>query len=545
MPSGSSGECTTSLRSRPIPIRSSGRGLGPWRVVNLLGHGGMGSVYLAERADGEYEQRVALKIVRGAAVQPPASARFKSEIHILARLSHPNVARVIDAGHTPEGSPYLVMEFVDGSPITTHCDVQRLTIDRRLSLFRTVCSATQHAHQALVVHRDLKPSNIFVTQSGEVKLLDFGIAKLLEPDERTADQTRPELRALTPAYAAPEQLRGEPVTTAADVYVLGMVLYELLSGEHVPAHDSIESGREPIRVLPPSVAVRRRSSAAASDAGRDLAVAAARRMSPERLVRRLHGDIDRVVLKALQPEPDRRYGSAGQLADDLQRLLDGRPVSAQPDTFAYRSRRFVARHWMGVSAVVLVCALVVTSATVAIWQARAAATERDRSRVEARRAERVSVLVTDLFKLAEPAAGRGDTIAARDLLDQASRRIGMELQGDPETQAALFNALARVYGNLGLHDGAIAVLQRALNVENAAQNRSTLARAETLHLLGERYASKNDHVAADSHFRDALAAAARTECTGTGHCRHARFVRPHAQPDRQVRRRPAAHGGIS
>ena len=344
-----------------------------------------------------------------------------------------------------------------------------------------------------------------MTHSGEVKLLDFGIAKLLEPDEGTADQTRPELRALTPAYAAPEQLRGEPVTTAADVYVLGVVLYELLSGDRPSASESIASGRETTRVLPPSVAVRRHSTAAASDAARGLAVAAARRTSPERLVRRLQGDIDRVVLKALQQEPDRRYGSAGQLGDDLQRLLERRPVSAQPDTFAYRSRRFVARHRMGVAAAVLVCALVVASASVAIWQALAAATERDRARVEARRAERVSVLVTDLFKLAEPAAGRGDTIAARELLDQASIRIGMELQGDPETQAALFNALARVFGNLGLHDGAISVLQRALNVENADQNRGTLARAETLHLLGERYASKNDHVAADSRFRDALA----------------------------------------
>ena len=489
----------------PDPDPFIGMRLGPWRVVNLVGHGGMGSVYLAERADGQYEQRVALKVVRGAAAQPTASSRFKSETYILARLSHPNIARVIDAGHTPEGSPYLVMEFVDGSPVTTHCDVQRLTLDRRLSLFRTVCAATQHAHQALVVHRDLKPSNIFVTQSGEVKLLDFGIAKLLEPDHPTAEQTRPEMRALTPAYAAPEQLRGEPVTTAADVYVLGAVLYELLTGERPAAQESIAGGRETSRVPPPSVAIRRRLTVTATGAGDGLAIAAARRTSPERLVRRLAGDIDRVVLKALHQEPDRRYGSAGQFADDLQRLLEGRPVSAQPDTFAYRSRRFVARHRMVVAAAVLLCALVVTSAAVAIWQARAAATERDRSRLEARRAERVSVLVTDLFKLAEPAAGRGDTIAARDLLDQASRRIGMELQGDPETQAALFNALARVYGNLGLHDSAIAVLQRALNVENAAQNRATLARAETLHLLGERHASKNDHVAADSHFRDALA----------------------------------------
>ena len=488
----------------PEPDPFIGMRLGPWQVVDLVGHGGMGSVYLAERSDGRYQLRVALKVIRGPAAQG-VSARFNSEIHILARLSHPNIARMIDAGHTPEGSPYLVMEYVDGSPVTTHCDALRLTVDGRLSLFRSVCSATQHAHQALVVHRDLKPSNIFVARSGEVKLLDFGIAKLLEPDQPPAEQTRPEMRALTPAYAAPEQVRGEPVTTATDVYVLGAVLYELLTGERPAAYESIERTHETPRVPLPSAAVGRCLAGAGSDPGDGVAVAAARRTSPERLMRRLEGDVDRVVLKALQQEPDRRYGSAGQLADDIQRLLDGRPVAAQPDTFAYRARKFVARHRLAVIAALLTCALLVTFATVAILQARAAAVERDRARVEARRAERVSQLVTDLFKLAEPAAGRGDTIAARELLDQASRRVELELQGDQETQTALFNALARVYGNLGLHDGAIAVLQQALHIENADRSRSTLARAETLHLLGERYASKNDHAAADSRFRDALA----------------------------------------
>jgi serine/threonine-protein kinase len=489
----------------PDPDPFIGMRLGPWQVVDLVGHGGMGSVYLAERADGQYEQRVALKVVRGPAAQPPAFPRFKSETYILARLSHPNIARVIDAGHTPEGSPYLVMEYVDGSPVTTHCDDERLTVNGRLSLFQRVCAATQHAHQALVVHRDLKPSNILVTRSGEVKLLDFGIAKLLEPDLPPAERTRPELRALTPAYAAPEQIRGEPVTTATDVYVLGAVLYELLTGERPAAHEAIGSGHETHRIPPPSAAVRRRLADTNSGAGDCLAVAAARRTSPERLIRRFAGDVDRVVLKALQQEPNRRYGSAGQLADDIERLLDGRPVAAQPDTFAYRARRFVARHRLIVTAGALTCALLVTFATIAIRQARAAAIERDRARVEARRAERVSVLVTDLFKLAEPAAGRGDTIAARELLDQASHRIGMELQGDPETQAALFNALARVYGNLGLHDSAIAVLQRALDVETGAGNQSSLARAGTLHLLGERQTSKNDYEAAESRFRAALA----------------------------------------
>jgi serine/threonine protein kinase len=491
--------------------------LGPWQVIDLLGHGGMGTVYLAERADGQYEQRVALKLVRGAARHSPGSTRFKAETYILARLSHPNIARVIDAGHTPEGSAWLVMEYVDGSPVTTHCDAHRLTIEERLRLFRVVCDATQHAHQSLVVHRDLKPSNIFVSGAGEVKLLDFGIAKLLEPDHPLADQTTPELRALTPAYAAPEQIRGEPVTTAADVYVLGVVLYELLTGQRHAGHEAASgvAFELPDMPLAPSLAVSRRLATNNDDARAALSdVAAARRTSPARLVRRLAGDIDRVVLKALQPEPERRYGSAGQLADDLQRLLDGRPVVAQPATLAYRVRRFIGRHRVGVTMASVLCALAVSFAVVATLQARAVRVERDRARLEASRAERVSLLVTDLFKLAEPAVGRGETITARELLERGSHRITMELQGDPEMQSALYNALARVYGNLGLHDAAIAVLQRALALELVADGEGALARAETLHLLAERHAARNDYATASRQFREALALRRRLKAPG-------------------------------
>ena len=438
----------------------------------------MGTVYLAERDDGQYQQRVALKLVRGPA-RPDGSLRFTAESHILARLSHPNIARLIDAGHTPEGSAYLVMEYVDGSPVTEYADAHRLTVDDRLRLFRVVCEATQHAHQALVVHRDLKPSNILVSGAGEVKLLDFGIAKLLEPDHPLADPTRPGLRALTPAYAAPEQLRGEPVSAAADVFVLGAVLYELLTGQRPGGQDAATSGPRDVPITaPPSVVVRRQMTAVEAGARTAPALAAARQTSPARLIRRLAGDVDCVVLKALQPEPERRYGSAGQLADDLRRLLDGRPVLAQPDTRGYRLRRFVGRHRVGVAMAAAVATLVVTFAIVAALQARAVAIERDRARVEAARAERVAVLITDLFKLAEPAAGRGSSIAARELLDRGSHRVAVELADDPKTQAALFNALARVYGNLGLHDAAIEVLERALGRQRAEARRHARARRD-------------------------------------------------------------------
>ena len=320
-----------------------GMRLGPWRILDTIGRGGMGTVYRAERADGQYQQQVALKIVQPLTPQR-AGLRFKAEAHILARLSHPNIARLLDGGLTPEGSAYLVMEHVDGCPITEYCDHHRLTVDERLRLFLSVAHATQHAHQALIVHRDLKPSNIFVSRTGDVKLLDFGIAKLLAGQPH-ADDTAPELRALTPAYAAPEQLRGEPVTTAADVYVLGVVLYELLTGSRptVGEPERRLGGDDPI--APPSASIRRQLNTRTAESVAALgAVADARRTTPARLARRLDGDIDRVVLKALQPEHDRRYGAAGMLADDIERLLTGRPVAAQPDSLAYRIRRFAGRH---------------------------------------------------------------------------------------------------------------------------------------------------------------------------------------------------------
>jgi eukaryotic-like serine/threonine-protein kinase len=473
-----------------------GMRLGAWRVVDLIGRGGMGSVYRAERADGQYEQQVALKVVPSMAAVGQGSTRFHAERHILARVTHPNIARLLDAGLTPEGSAYLVMEYVDGSPITTYCDDQRLTIVDRLRLFRAVSNATQHAHQSLVVHSDLKPANIFVSQTGEVKLLDFGIAKLLEPERAGFETTARELRALTPAYAAPEQLLGDPVTTATDVYVLGVVLYELLTGERPAEVDPVA----------PSQAIRRRAEATEDAARMGLArVCAARRTTPAKLARRLSGDIDRVIMKALRIEPDRRYFSAGQLTEEIERLLDGRPVTAQPDTLMYRTRRFVGRHRVGVGTLAAVVVLSTAFAVVAWLQARAVASERDRARIEARRAERVSLLVADLFKLAEPAAGRGETITARELLEQASDGIGSELQGDAATQAALFNVLGRVYGNLGLHDRAIDVLARALALQRGAGGGGTAEEAETLHRLGVEFVTRGDYVPAEQRLTEALA----------------------------------------
>ncbi|MCC7126394.1 MAG: serine/threonine protein kinase [Acidobacteria bacterium] len=474
---------------RPDPF--IGRRLGPWRIDDVLGQGGMGTVYLASRADGRYTQQVALKLVPGAATTRGGS-RFAVEAEALGRLSHPNIAHLIDAGTTPEGSPYLVMEYVAGQPITEWCDARRVDVPARVALVRVACEATQHAHQALVVHRDLKPSNIFVTGSGEVKLLDFGIAKLMEPDGG-ATTTVSGWHALTPAYSAPEQRAGEPVTTATDVFVLGAVLYELLTGLRPDVEGS---------VMAPSRAVRSLATTSAHEAQ---AAASARNSTPARLARLLAGDIDRVVLKALAPEPARRYGTAGQFADDLANLLTGRAVMARPDTMTYRVRRFLTRHRWGTGvAAVFAIALVIFGVS-SVQQARAIAAERDRAQAQARRAERVSRLLGELISLAGPGAGASGQVAGQMLLERGTERIAAELVGDPEAQGALFTLIGTVYGDLSLHARGVAVLDRALALQRAAYPDGSLAEAATLVQLGSLLLQQNDYPGARRHLEAALA----------------------------------------
>ncbi|MEZ5291528.1 MAG: serine/threonine-protein kinase [Vicinamibacterales bacterium] len=479
-----------------------GMRLGPWKVVDVLGHGGMGTVYLAERADGQYRQKVALKLVPGAAAGPQSS-RFAVELEALARLTHPNIAHLIDAGTTPEGSPYLVMEFVDGQPITAACDARQLPVAERLRLFRVVCEATQHAHQALVVHRDLKPTNIFVSRSGEVKLLDFGIAKLLEPEGRAVEATESAWRALTPAYAAPEQLQGQPVTTATDVYVLGAVLFELLTGLR-PAGATSDSSHQAPPTAPSAAVARLAASRQEGSGERARATAGARDTTPARLARELSGDIDRVVQKAMDPEPGRRYGSAGQLADEIGRLIEGRPVLARPASAAYRTRRFLQRHRWGTAATALLVLSVAAFGVLAVRQAIAVAEERNRARQQSQRAERVSRLLGDLFSLAGAAPAGGDAASPRAFLDTGAERIATELAGDPATQAQLFAIVGRVYGNLALHTRGTEVLERALSLQRQSQPEGSLAQAETLKQLGDLLILRSDFQAAERRLREAL-----------------------------------------
>ena len=350
--------------------RMEGRLVGAYRITREIGHGGMGSVYLATRADDVFHKDVAIKIVRTGLTNPDLLRRFHQEREILASLDHPAIARVIDGGSTDEGLPYLVMDYVDGQPIDAWCNEHRLSVSARLTLFRAACAAVQHAHQRLVLHRDIKPAHILVTRNGDVKLLDFGIAKLFADDGQTRTQPETETanRIMTPEYASPEQVRGDPVQPASDVYALGVVLYELLTGRwpygmrRRQIYDVIRAicDEEP---TPPSIAVSQMEAAPRAIVAEG---------SVDALRRRLEGDLDNILLKALQKDPSRRYTSVEQFTEDIRRHLEGFPVSARKDTVVYRARTFARRHRIGVATAAIILLSLFLSALTTFWGVREA-----------------------------------------------------------------------------------------------------------------------------------------------------------------------------
>jgi eukaryotic-like serine/threonine-protein kinase len=461
----------------PEPEDPAGTRIGPYRVLAALGVGGMGSVYLAVRDDAEYEQRVAIKVMRGGPLSRELQARFRTERQILARLQHPNIARLQDGGTTNDGTPYLVMEFVDGEPIDAYCDRLELDLIARLRLFRTVCAAVHAAHQHLIVHRDLKPSNILVNQDGVPKLLDFGIAKLLDPAQsglHTVAFTQADIRIMTPDHASPEQIRGEVITTASDVYVLGVLLYELLTGERpfsLPSRRiaDIEKAICEKEAEPPSQYFSGGNSESVSKA------AAVRGTNAGRLRRAMAGDLDNIVLMAMRKEPQRRYASAQQLASDIGRYLDGRPVIARRDTVSYRTRKFLRRHWAPAGAFAALFALLCAFAATSHLQAKRIAKERDLVAVQRLRAERetqrateVSDFLINLFRLSDPERSRGNQVTARELLDSGAARLRGSLDRQPQAKAVLLNTVGAVYNSLGLYRDALPVLDESLRLQGSS-----------------------------------------------------------------------------
>ena len=501
----------------PAPEALLGTRVGPYRLQRLIGQGGMGEVYLALRDDAQYQQQVALKLVRPGLHTVDVVRRFRAERQILARLAHPAIARLLDGGVADDGRPYLVMEYVAGMPLTTFCDVHRLAIDERLRLFGKVCAAVQFAHRNLVVHRDLKPSNILVTEDGQVKLLDFGIAKLLDPEAAAVSMalTHAGLRLMTPEYAAPEQVRGEAITTATDVYALGVLLYELLTGHRpyrLPGRVQAEVERVICEVEPtrPSTAVTEEAAVRQHDGTTETLtperIGAARRTPVGRLQRLLRGDLDNIVMTALRKEADRRYASAGQLSEDVDRYLAGRPVIAQKDTLGYRVRTFVRRNRVGVVVATAFVLLLIGFSVVTAWQAQTVAHERDAAQTERDKAEQVVQVLVNLFQSSNPnLVPGGDTLRVGEFLEQGEARVLEELEDQPEIQARMKQVLGDVYTARSQYGRARTLLEEALAQQRALKGPQDPTAAGMLHSLAFLVKETGDLKRAEAMFRESLA----------------------------------------
>jgi len=504
-----------------------GQRIGPYEILRAIGHGGMGTVFLAVRADDQYRKEVAIKLVNRGMDTDSILRRFMMERQILANLEHANIARLLEGGSTTDGLPYFVMEYVEGEPIDRYCDVRGLTTAERLELFRKVCAALQYAHQNLVVHRDIKPSNILVTAEGVPKLLDFGIAKLLSPDwdAETGERTASIQILMTPAYASPEQLRGQAITTTSDVYSLGVVLYELLSGQRPYRMSSLRP--EEMAQLILTEEPERPSSIGSKRKARSKTQTAQERtdgknpQSGARNYKSLVGDLDNIVLKALRKEPQRRYTSVQEFSDDIRRHLEGLPVSASPDTFGYRAGKFVQRHRAGVFAAAAVLVTLLTATGITTWQASVARRERDKAEHRFNQVRKLanSVLFDyhdGIEKLPGSTPIREKMV--KDALEYLDN-LSTESTGDPNLQAELATAYEKVgdvqgnpYGaNLGNQDGALKSYQKSLTIREALftgdsknyKTRSDLARS--YEKVGDILWAKGESTESQESYRKALA----------------------------------------
>ena len=447
--------------------RLIGTHIGPYRVVSILGYGGMSTVYRGERDDSQYQQTVAIKVLQHATLHPRLRSRLHSERHILATLDHPSIARLIDSGDLEDGTPYLVMEHVDGESIDAYCDSRTLFVRERLELFIQVCVAVQYAHRNLVVHRDIKPSNIFVTVEGVPKLLDFGIAKLLAPESlsHTLPVTRLQERMLTPENAAPEQVLGRPITTATDIYALGVLLYQLLTGRspyRLLSYSQLQLERaicmdDPVR--PSQMVISRINGENDADRSR---VSDRRGLSPPRLRARLSGDLDAIVAMAMRKEPDRRYPSVEALAEDLTRHLQGEPVRARQGDWRYNSLKFLRRHVWGVAGVAAVFLGLTLFGGVMFWENHRIELARQATAQERDRAQQVSAFMVDVFSKADPFTAQGKEPTARALLDSGAEKISGNLSLQPEVRAQMLESIGLAYRRQGLSARAIPLFEQAL-----------------------------------------------------------------------------------
>lgn len=476
-----------------------GRRIGPYQVLREIGHGGMGSVYLAARADDAYQKFVAIKLIRRG-MDTDIVRRFHTERQILATLDHPNIARLLDAGSTEDGLPYFVMEYIEGDPIDKYCDEHNLNITERLKLFQGVCMAVRYAHQNLVIHRDIKPGNVLITKDGVPRLLDFGIAKLLAPGT-VPDQSLTRIHPLTPQYASPEQIRGQVVTTASDVYSLGVLLYVLLTGQR-PYRGAMSSAAEIERSIceeepekPSSVVLNKKAIRKSDEGITPILISRTRESTPERLRRRVHGDLDNIVLKALRKEPQRRYASAEQFSEDISRHLANLPVIARRETPGYLAAKFVARHRTGVAAAALVLLVLVAGIFGTSWQARVARAERARAEQQFNDVRKLAT--SFLFEFNNSIQNLPGATPARKLLVQRAleylTKLSQQSQGDPGLQRELAEAYLKVGDlqgnpyepNLGDVAGAASSYEKALAISTG------LVHADSKDVVAKRYLARS------------------------------------------------------
>jgi serine/threonine-protein kinase len=462
--------------------------IGAYGIIRTLGQGGMGTVYLADRDDDQYHRLVAIKVLRaGLTHRPELQLLFRSERQILADLDHPNIARMLDGGITPDGSPYLVMEYIDGMAIDEFCRLRKLSLDARMRLFRTLCAAVDHAHRHLIIHRDIKPLNVLVTEDGTPKLLDFGIAKLIQPYTPSDSQAAAgwNERMLTPDYASPEQLLGKPVSTATDVYALGVLLFELLTGELPFAGSRTEPTAQARAICEdqpekPSQVTLRTNNLTSADA------------------RRMRGDLDCIILKALEKVPEKRYASATQMLGELDRYFGGFAVDAAGPAVSYRLGKFLRRHKVGAGLAALVVLLSVSFVLSMAWLAQ-------RARRGEALARREQEFLSSIFKAATPEGSKGENVTARQLLDQAAGRLDTELASDHRLQAEMTESIGQSYAALGLYDRAQPLLERALRLAAQSQGESSDLYADDLANLATDYRFLEQFATAEPLFRRVVA----------------------------------------
>ncbi len=478
-------EVTARLLAEDETEANAERRIGSYKILREIGRGGMGVVYLAER-DDEYRKQVAIKLIKRGMDTDAVLQRFRHERQILANLEHPNIARLLDGGTTDDGLPYFVMEYIEGLPVDTYCDKHKLTTDERLKLFRTVCAAVTYAHQNLVIHRDLKPINILVTDEGVPKLLDFGIAKLLHPSmEQATTATVAGLRVLTPEYASPEQIRGEKLTTATDVYSLGVILYELLTGQR-PFQLKDTTPQELLRAIEEGEPTK--PSKVTGNGHEHTASYVARNQ------RLLKGDLDNIVLKALRKEPERRYKSVEQFSEDIRRYLEGLPVIARKDTFVYRTSKFMARNRAAVAAAVLILLTLIGGIVATTWQARRA---REQARIaEAKSAEaqaalakteKINRFMQTIFSYANPdwfgrAGGRRDMTVLEAMRD-IENHIEEDFRNEPDLRADVYQQIGDAYRTQHLFDDAERNLRKALALRLQLYGEDSAKTAESMYIL--------------------------------------------------------------